>query len=81
MKLYYRDAIKNTSTLISEFTPIFVNEENLLHEIKIIISEYSDKSEEVQKNEITAYLNENYGKPNSDNLSLWLKEKFNFKYK
>lgn len=77
MTLFYRNAEDNTSTKMTEFSPIFPNEEQLKTEIKIILSEYSDKNTEQKINEITAYLNENYGKPYKGNLMLWFNS-FNF---
>ena len=74
MSLYYRQGDKSTKT--SEFKPVFPDLEELKDEIQIIREEFSDKTNEVQIQEITAYLGEFYGKPQKQNLNLWLKQEF-----
>lgn len=74
MTLYYRQG--ETSTKISDFSPVFPNLSELKDEVQIIIDEFSDKSTEVQIQEITAYLGEFYGKAQKENLNAWLKQEF-----
>lgn len=74
MTLFYREG-KN-SKKINEFTPVFPDLEVLKGEVEIIIGEYSSKSDTEKISEITAYLNEFYGKPQTDNLNKWLSKEF-----
>lgn len=74
MTLYYRQG--NSPVKISEFKPVFPNLDELKSEITIIRDEFADKSNEVQIQEITAYLAEFYGKPQKENLAIWLKAEF-----
>lgn len=74
MTLFYREG--KVSKKISTFSPVFPDMVSLKDEVNVIIEEYSDKSNADKKSEITAYLNEFYGKPQSDNLSEWLKNEF-----
>lgn len=77
MALYYRQ--DKTSKKINTFTPVFPNIDDLKTEIEIILGEFDDKDTEGKKAEITAYLNEFYGKPQKDNLSSWLAKEFKVK--
>lgn len=77
MGLYYMQ--NGNGGLISEFTPVFPNIDELKDEVEIILDEFSDKSDDVKIQEITAYLGEFYGKPQKDNLSLWLISEFDLK--
>lgn len=76
MALYYRKSEEKTSVKINTFSPVFPNKEELKVEIQVILDEYADKDNETKKEEITAYLNEFYGKPNKENLDRYLKEEF-----
>ena len=77
MALYYRQG--DSSKKISEFKPVFPNLDELKDEVQIIIDEFSDKSNEVKIQEITAYLGEFYGKPQKENLGAWLAQEFDLK--
>lgn len=77
MALYYRSGA--SSTKISEFKPVFPNLDNLKDEVVIILEEFSDKSVEIQIQEVTAYLGEFYGKPQKENLNAWLEVTFGLK--
>ncbi len=77
MALYYRSG--ETSTKISEFKPVFPNLDELKDEVRIILDEFSDKSTDVQIQEVTAYLAEFYGKPQRENLGAWLEINFGLK--
>lgn len=74
MTLYYRQG--SSPVKISEFKPVFPNLDELKSEITIIRDEFADKSNEVQIQEITAYLAEFYGKPQKENLAIWLQAEF-----
>jgi len=74
MTLFYREG--KSSKTISTFSPVFPEESELKTEVQIILDEFSDKENSVQIEEVTAYLNEFYGKPQKDNLGVWLKQEF-----
>lgn len=76
MSLYYRDEADKKSIKISSFTPIFPDTEELKEEVKIIVDEYAGESNDKVVQEITAYVNEFYGKPNKENLNSWLKKNY-----
>jgi hypothetical protein len=77
MTLYYRQG--KTSKKINTFTPVFPEMSDLKTEVEIILEEYEDKDKAGKISEVTAYLNEFYGKPQKDNLSTWLNSEFNIK--
>ena len=74
MALYYMD--NGSGAKLAEFTPVFPELTNLKSEVEIIMGEYADKANDVKVKEITAYLNEFYGKPQKDNLKMWLASEF-----
>lgn len=74
MTLFYREG--KTSKTISTFSPVFPNQSELKSEVQIILDEFSDKDDATKVEEVTAYLNEFYGKPQTDNLRAWLKDEF-----
>ncbi len=74
VSIYYRDNVNKKSVKVSDFTLVVPNNKELLEELKVITGELQGKKEEKIKDEVTAYLNEFYGKPNKDNLSYWLKK-------
>ncbi|MGV6862408.1 MAG: hypothetical protein ACWA41_11590 [Putridiphycobacter sp.] len=77
MALYYREG--STSKKISEFSPVFPDEKELKTEIEIILSEFQNKDNAGKKEEVTAYVNEFYGKPQKENLGAWLEKEFDIK--
>jgi hypothetical protein len=77
MTLYYRQG--KTSKKINTFTPVFPELSDLKTEVEIILEEYEAKDKNGKIGEVTAYLNEFYGKPQKDNLSVWLDSEFNIK--
>ncbi len=77
MTLFYRNG--GTSSKISTFTPVFPDTEELKLEVEIILEEFEDKDDPTKIKEITAYLNEFYGKPQEDNLNEWLDAEFQIK--
>lgn len=74
MTLFYREG--KSSKTISTFSPVFPDLADLKTEVQIILDEFSDKENSVKIEEVTAYLNEFYGKPQKDNLAIWLTEEF-----
>ena len=74
MTLYYRSDGK--SQKVNTFTPVFPAKEDLKEEIEIILSEYEDKDNKTKIKEVTAYLNEFYGHPQSENLAEFMKAEF-----
>jgi hypothetical protein len=80
MKLMYmEEGEKYVSTPICVFTPIFPDFEQLKKEVQIIIDQMKDKSYDEKINEISAYVNDFYGKPEENNLKTWVKDTFNIK--
>ncbi len=77
MTLYYRQG--KTSKKINTFTPVFPELSDLKTEVEIILDEYEDKDKAGKIEEVTAYLNEFYGKPQKDNLNAWLDTEFEIK--
>lgn len=61
---------------LASFKPVFPDLDNLKSEVMIIMNESAEKSSEEQVKEITAYLNEFYGKPQKENLANWLSSEF-----
>ncbi|MDX1351286.1 MAG: hypothetical protein R3279_13605, partial [Putridiphycobacter sp.] len=74
MALYYMD--DNSGEKLAEFKPVFPDLDNLKAEVLIILSESDKKTKEDKIKEVTAYLNEFYGKPQKDNLASWLASEF-----
>ena len=77
MTIYYRQG--GQTKKVSTFTPVFPDLADLKEEVEIILSEYSDKSNEVKIKEVTAYLNEFYGNPQKENLGKWMDKEFGIK--
>jgi len=76
MTLYYRNEESKKSYRISTFTPVFPDFTELKAEASILLTGLGDVSVENKITEITAYLNDFYGKPQKDNLSNWLESEF-----
>lgn len=77
MKLWYMESAKQQTTLINEFTPVFPDLDDLKAEVGVLVSQLSDdKDRDTKISEITAYLTEFYGKPESDHLEAWLDDNF-----
>jgi hypothetical protein len=74
VKLFYMEG--NKSTLISEFSLIFPDNNTLKQEIGVIWKELSNKSSNQRNDEIVSYINEFYGKPDKENVVEWLKLNF-----
>lgn len=74
MKLYYLSA--DVSTLVCQFTAVFPELNSLKAEVTILLNELPVTTFSEKVDEVCAYLNENYGKPNVDNVKLWLMSEF-----
>ncbi|MCE3295873.1 MAG: hypothetical protein K0R65_1587 [Crocinitomicaceae bacterium] len=74
MELVYRSSADKTSHSLSVFQPVFADEKNLALECKLILNELSGQSVESQKEQLLAYVTENYGKPHQQNWEMWLKQ-------
>jgi hypothetical protein len=67
MRLYFQDDVKRQTTPIGRVKPVFVKEENLLPELRVLYREYKKLYGTDQakiKSELGAHLSEFYGKPN-----------------
>lgn len=74
VELIYRNAPEKSSESVAVFEPVFANEKALITECKLIISELGkDADAETKKEQLLAYLTENYGKPNQENFNNWIK--------
>ncbi|TNE54259.1 MAG: hypothetical protein EP338_08840 [Bacteroidetes bacterium] len=75
MTLFYRNNEEKTSEAIALFEPVFANEKDLVQECKLILREIGEGLDAgAKKEQLLAYLTENYGKPQQDNLNNWLHE-------
>jgi hypothetical protein len=74
MELVYRSSADKTSQSVSVFEPVFADEKNLAMECKLILKELEGQAAEAQKEQLLAYVSENYGKPNQQNWEIWLKQ-------
>ncbi|MEX1001595.1 MAG: hypothetical protein WDZ35_05730 [Crocinitomicaceae bacterium] len=74
MTLYYHQ--DGSGTKINTFIPVFPEEEILKEEVLLILNTLKGEETDKKIEEVTAYLNEFYGRPNKSNLSAWLKKEF-----
>lgn len=74
MELFYFDSNISTSYPISKFTPVFPDLKTLKTEVQVLVEATESLDRKNKKEEIISYLNEFYGKPQIDNLSIWLKK-------
>jgi hypothetical protein len=74
MELVYRSSADKTSRSVSVFEPVFADEKNLAMECKLILKELEGQAAGDQKEQLLAYVTENYGKPNQQNWEIWLKQ-------
>ena len=77
MTLFYRDNETKKSYKINTFTPVFPDLDELKNEVKILVDELGECTSETKISQITAYVNDFYGKPQKDNLMNWLEQEFN----
>jgi len=76
MTLFYRDDETKKSYKINTFTPVFPDLNELKNEVKMLIDELGECTAETKLGQITAYVNDFYGKPQKDNLMNWLEQEF-----
>ena len=76
MVLYYRDNTNKKSYKINSFVPVFPDLEELRVEVDMLIEGLGEVSAEQKMAEVTAYLNDFYGKPQKDNLTNWMETEF-----
>ncbi|UKN01498.1 hypothetical protein K6119_17375 [Paracrocinitomix mangrovi] len=74
MTLYYRQNGKGTK--VNSFTPVFPDLLDLKEEVLLILESLESKSFDEQKKEVSAHLNEFYGKVNMTDLTVWMEKEF-----
>jgi len=80
MTLYYRNDVDKKSYKINTFTPVFPDLLELKEEINVMLDELGEgKTDEDKISDITSYLNEFYGQPQSGSLYKWLEKEFSIK--
>lgn len=69
---------KSKYTKIADFKPVFADEEQLKTEITLLISilKASQKTKAEIKMEVLTFLDEFYGRPDTDNVKDWLNRNF-----
>lgn len=77
--LFYRDNTKKTAQTISNFQLVFPKNDELKLEVNIILTELKNKPTPQKTEEVMSYLNEFYGKPDKDNVKVWLEKVFGLK--
>lgn len=78
-ELVYRNNTTKSSETLAKFEPVFAKEKELKAECQLILHEFGENlSAQEKKEQILAYLTENYGKPHRDNLDIWLAKNFDF---
>ena len=77
IKLYYRKG--KESVFISEFDLIFPDMNQLAKEVEVILNEVKNKPADIKIIEAGAYINDFYGKIDSDHLLSWLEKRFGIK--
>ena len=80
IKLFYLNGNK-TKLPISEFNLIFPDTKQLKEEIKIILDTMKNLPSKDQVGEVTAYIYDQYGKIQRDNLIAWMKVNLGFQMK
>jgi hypothetical protein len=79
IKLFYLNG--NKSLQISEFNLIFPDTKQLKEEVKIILDTMKNLPSKDQVGEVTAYIYDQYGKIQRDNLVAWMKVNLGFQIK
>jgi hypothetical protein len=77
--MYMEEGEKYISTPICAFVPVFPDFEQLKQEVKIILEQMKDKTYNEKLCEISSYINDFYGKPEENNLKVWLNDSFHLK--
>ena len=75
--LYYYT--ETGAMLISDFQLVFPEHMALKIELNTLLLEMKNKDQKEKFNEITSYVTEFYGKPDTANLNQWLKSNLAFK--
>lgn len=76
-QLVYRNTLDKTSETMATFEPVFADEKALKSECKLIVYEIGEEAaNEEKRNQLFAYLTENYGKPLQSNFNQWIKTNF-----
>jgi len=77
-KLFYRNQTTKMSTEICELNPVFIETSEIKDEISVLIKKFNpENSEKITLiQQITFYLNTNYGRPEKENLNNWLEKEF-----
>ncbi len=80
-KIYYYQKKEIKSILIAEFNPVIPDENLLRKECMLLISQLKKQGKDVISisNEVIAFLNEFYGKPNMMDVTHWLNKTFKIK--
>ncbi len=76
MSLYYKIDKENKTTKISDFVLIAPDNDNLKSEISVLLDNLKSKVKKDKIEEVSSFLYEFYGKPQSENIENWLKSHF-----
>lgn len=80
MKLMYmEEGLNYVSTPICAFTPVFPEYDQLKKEVNLIIDQMKGKTFDEKFAEIISFINDFYGKPDEENIKLWLGQYCNLK--
>jgi hypothetical protein len=75
-KIVFHSALKNNQ--LNEFSPIFPDQEKLISEVKLLISNSNGKPRTEVLTDVTSYLNDFYGKVTKSSVNNWLQQSINF---
>lgn len=75
VKLWYRDASKGESVLISEFVLVTPSEDQTKEEIDLLLADRTS-TDDAFTNDAMAYLTEAYGKIEKSTLQAWLSQQY-----
>jgi hypothetical protein len=76
MSLYYKIEKGNKTTKISDFILIAPDNNNLKSEVSVLLGNLNSKVKKAKIEEVSSFLYEFYGKPQSENVENWLKNHF-----
>jgi len=79
-KFIYYNAETEVSDIICSFHPVFPIDSELAAEVQALVTDLkaANKTKEQLMEEITNYLNDMYGKPDKDNLLVWVNKNIKF---
>jgi len=60
--------------MLGYFVPLYVNEQELLHEVKVVAALYAEESKDKLLEEVHKYLSAEYAPPHKLNLEAWLRQ-------